>query len=98
MYVYTQDVPIDESMYAKIGQQLGPEPMDGLVLHIVVRRPEGGLRYIDVWESREQCARAFDTRIHQAVDAAFGGQRPATEPVVHVLDVVEMRGSALASV
>jgi hypothetical protein len=32
-----------------------------------VRRPDGGLRYIDVWESEEDCARAFDERIHPAV-------------------------------
>lgn len=93
VHAYVQDVPIDENVYARIAAALGPQPMDGLLLHLVVRRPEGGLRYIDVWESEEQCARAFDERVHPAVDAAFGGSRPAEEPTVQRLDVVEVRGA-----
>lgn len=93
VYAFTQDVPIDSGMYARITEALGPEPMDGLLLHLAVLKPEGGLRYIDVWESEEQCARAFAQRVHPAVDAAFGGQRPPGEPEVHRLDVVEVRGS-----
>lgn len=58
-----------------------------------VRNPSGGLRYIDVWESKEQCDRAFDERVHPAVDAAFGGARPPVEPSRDVLDVVEVRGA-----
>ncbi len=76
-------------MYARITDALGSEPMEGLLLHLCVRTPEGGLRYIDVWTSEDHCARAFDTRIHPAVDAAFNGQRPAGEPQVHRLDIVE---------
>jgi hypothetical protein len=43
----------------------------------------------------EQCARAFDERVHPAVDAASGGTRPAQEPTVQRLDVVEVRGAAV---
>ena len=93
VHAYTQDVGIDTDMYSRITDALGDEPMDGLLVHLVVRNPEGGLRYIDVWESEEQCARAFDERVHPAVDAAFGGQRPP-EPILTRLDVVEMRGPA----
>jgi hypothetical protein len=92
VYAYTQDVPIDEDVYARITAALGDAPMDGLLLHLVVRRPEGGLRYIDVWETEEKCARAFEERVHPAVDQVFGGRRPP-EPVVDHLQVVEMRGS-----
>jgi hypothetical protein len=95
VYAFTQDVPIDTDMYARITEALGDEPMDGLLLHLCVRSPDGGLRYIDVWESEEQCTRAFDERIHPAVDAAFGGGRPRVEPAVTPLDVVEARGSAI---
>lgn len=93
MYAYTQDVPIGPELYARIIDELGPELLTGSLLHLCVRRPEGGLRYIDVWESREACARAFDERIHPAVDRAFGGARPAGEPEVHPLEVVDLRGS-----
>jgi hypothetical protein len=98
VHAYMQDVPIDSDVYARITDALGPEPMDGLLMHLCVRRAEGGLRYIDVWETEEQCARAFDERVHPAVDAAFGGQRPPEEPTVHRLDVVEVRGALVAGV
>ena len=96
MYAYTQDVPIGPELYARIVEELGPEPLEGSLLHLCVRRPEGGLRYVDVWESPEACARAFDERIHPAVDRAFGGARPAEEPEVHPLDVVDLRGALVA--
>lgn len=67
----------------------------GSLVHVCVRLPEGGLRYIDIWESEEACARAFDERIHPAVDRAFGGARPPGEPEVHRLDVIDLRGAAV---
>ena len=96
-YAFTQDVPIDEAGYRRVMQDLGTEPLDGLVVHLCVRRADGGLRYIDVWESKEACARAFDERIHAAVDAAFGGSRPGTEPEVNVLDLIDITGVTVAS-
>ena len=98
VYAFTQDVPIDEDLYRKITDQLGPDPMAGLLLHLCVRRPDGSLYYIDVWEDEGSCERAFDERIHPAVDAAFGGRRPATEPVTHALDVIDAGGALLGPV
>lgn len=95
VYAFTQDVPIDAGLYRRIMDELGPEPIDGQLLHLCVRREDGGLRYIDVWESQEHCARAFDERIHPAVDRAFEGARPSGEPVVHHLDVVDATGPLL---
>ena len=97
VHAYTQDVPIDTDMYARIIDGIGPEPMDGLLVHLCVTNPDGGLRYIDVWESEEQCARAFAERVHPAVDAAFGGSRPAVEPTVTPLDVVDVGGSMIVA-
>lgn len=97
MYAFLQDVPIDEATYDRIIAALGPEPLAGNLLHLCVRTPEGGLRYVDLWESEEACAAAFDERIHPAVDAAFGGARPAAEPVVHRLEVVHATGSLLTT-
>jgi hypothetical protein len=96
VYAYTQDVPLDEAGYRRVMQNLGSEPLAGSLLHLCVRREDGGLRYIDVWESEEVCTRAFDERIHTAVDAAFGGARPATEPEVKVLDVLDITASAMS--
>jgi hypothetical protein len=95
VYAYTQDVPITEDVYRRIIDKLGPEPMAGQLLHLCVRQPDGRLRYIDVWESEAACAQAFEDRIHPAVDAAFGGRRPATEPVVDHLDVLHAGGTLL---
>jgi hypothetical protein len=97
VYAWTQDVPIDTDFYDRVTEALGDAPMDGLLMHLCVRNPDGGLRYIDVWESREQCDRAFEERVHPAVDAAFeaaaGSPRPSAEPRRHHLDVIEVRGS-----
>jgi hypothetical protein len=93
VYAFTQDVPIDAEFYTRISNALGDEPIDGLLLHLCVQLPGGGLRYIDVWDSEAQCTRAFEERIHPAVDAAFGGQRPAIEPQIQHLDVIDVRGA-----
>lgn len=95
VYAYTQDVPIDEERYRAIIELLGPLPLAGSLLHLCVRREDGGLRYIDVWESEQACARAFDQRIHPAVDAALSGRRPRQEPVIRRLEVVHASGALL---
>lgn len=95
VHAFIQDVPIDDAMYRRIIDNIGPEPLEGQLVHLCVRRPDGGLRYIDVWESAELCGRAFQERIHPAVDAAFGGQRPGTEPHTERLEVLHASGSAV---
>jgi hypothetical protein len=97
VYAYTQDVPIGEDLYRKVIDALGPEPLAGQLLHLCIRQPGGALRYIDVWESEDACARAFEERIHPAVDAAFGGNRPGSEPTVNRLDVLHAVGTMLDS-
>lgn len=97
VFAWSQDLPIDAGLYARITARLGTEPMEGLLMHLAVRKPEGGLRYIDVWESEELCDRAFEERVHPAVHAAFAESDipfPPVEPPRHVLDVIEVRGAA----
>ena len=98
VYAFIQDVPIREDLYRKITDAIGPEPIAGLLLHLCVRRPDDSLYYIDVWEDEESCGRAFDERIHPAVDLAFGGRRPPTEPVTYALDVIDAGGALLGTV
>jgi hypothetical protein len=92
MYAFIQDVPITQELYAKIMENLGAEPMAGLIVHLAVRREDGLLRYIDVWESKEACAATFEKRIHPAVAAAFRDAkfRPDGEPRRDELDVVDV--------
>ena len=97
-YVFTQDVPIDATFYRRITDGLGPDTPDGLILHLAVEKPAGGLRYIDVWESQEACDRFTDDRRHPVVHGLlreiFGGELPA-EPQRTELPVVHAWGSAL---
>lgn len=97
MFAFTQDVPIGREVYGRIMDAIGPEPLAGQIVHLVVEREDGQLRYIDVWESREAFMTAMDTRIHPAVDVAFGGSRPGQEPTSTPLTVVDVRGSAVAA-
>ncbi|HEX8094258.1 hypothetical protein [Jatrophihabitans sp.] len=97
VYAYIQNVPIGEDVYRRVIDAIGPEPLEGSLLHLCVREPDGKLRYIDVWESEEACAQAFEERIHPAVNAAFGGERPSAEPTVHRLDVLHATGSLVES-
>lgn len=90
-YGYVQDVPIREDLYRKIMANLGSEPLAGLIVHLVVRKADGTLRYIDVWESKEACDLAFEARIHPAVRAAFGaaGVPAAGEPCREELTLID---------
>jgi hypothetical protein len=91
MYAFVQDVPIKEDVYAKIRTALGPQPPDGLVMHLVLRREDGTLRYVDVWRDKASCDAAFCDRIHPAVFAVFRevGFKPAGEPTRQEMPVVD---------
>lgn len=95
VYAYIQDVPFGADLYRQIFAEIGPEPLSGSLLRLCVQEPEGAARYIDVWDSEQARARAFEQRIHPAVDAAFGGNRPEREPAVHRPDVLHASGALL---
>ncbi len=96
VYAFVQDVPIDDETYRKVTQKLEQGPMPGLLMHLCVRREDGGLRYIDVWESEETCGRTFDDYVHPAVYSTFAetGFRPAGEPAKTNLDIIDFRMGA----
>lgn len=92
-YAFTQDVPIDAAVYRRILDGLGDEPPKGLIVHLAVERPEGGLRYFSVWESEGDWDRFAEERLHPVVHPIlsdrFGEQFPAEPertplPVIHV--------------
>ncbi len=64
-FAFVQDVPANEAMYAQIKELLPAGAPAGLVVHLAVKR-EGGLRYIDVWETEAQ----WDTFRHEHVEPA----------------------------
>jgi hypothetical protein len=67
VYAFTQDVPIDVDTYDRIAKQVGDQPPPGMILHLAVQLPEGGLRYIDVWDSEADWDRFADERLHPVV-------------------------------
>jgi len=92
-YAFTQDVPIDAGFYRQVIERLGDEPPKGLIVHVVVERPEGGLRYIDVWDSEDDWDRFAAERLHPVVHPLlanhFGDESPPEPerlalPVIHV--------------
>ena len=92
MYAYIQQVPIGPDVYAKVKERLGDEPLAGLVVHLALRKPDDTLTYVDVWESREACDRAFHERIHPAVFGVFQeiGFQPNGEPSRDELEVIDV--------
>ena len=98
-YAFTQDVPIDAAFYRRITEGLGPEPAAGLIVHVAVELPQGGLRYIDVWESQEDCDRFSEERLHPVVHPLLGeifGDQMPDEPPRTEMRVVHVWGSDVA--
>ena len=69
-YAFIQDVPADEPAYREIRALLGDEPPEGLITHVVVQQ-DSGLRYIDVWSSREHWESFRDAHVEPAVRAVL---------------------------
>ena len=96
MYAFEQDVPIDAAVHARIIEELGSELPAGLIAHIAIEQPGGTLRYVDLWQSQEQCDRFTDERLHPIVGRALAraGIRPDGEPPRRELAVASVWGPA----
>jgi hypothetical protein len=90
-YAFTQDVPIDAAFYERLVQAMGDEKPHGLIVHLALEREEGGLRYVDVWESEQDWNRFVDERLHPVIHGLlhdiFGDDMPP-EPEQTPLTVV----------
>lgn len=92
-YAFTQDVPIDAAFYRRITSGVGEATPRGLIVHVAIERPEGGLRYVDVWESEEDWDRFADERLHPVVHGLLGevfGDDLPPEPDRTPLDVLHV--------
>ena len=58
MFGYTMRVPAPvgayHALHRAIGQVVGDDPVDGLVLHLAHVTPDGGFAVTEVWESQDQ--------------------------------------------
>jgi hypothetical protein len=93
-YAFTQDVPIDAATYARIIDGIGTDLPEGLVVHVAIAKPEGGLRYVDVWESEGDFKRFADERLHPVIHPmlaeVFGEQHVPDEPERIDADVIHV--------
>ncbi len=96
MFAYEQDVPINSAVYARILEGLGDEPAKGAVIHIALEREDGQLHYLDIWESKEDCDRFTEERLHPVVGAALAeaGVRVEQEPPRRIVNVIDLWGPA----
>ncbi|MCC6382215.1 MAG: hypothetical protein IT304_06875 [Dehalococcoidia bacterium] len=83
MYAFTQEIPLTVAFYRRLRTELGPEPPPGLIAHIVTEE-ERGVRYFEIWESREACDRFVADRVYPALarlaeGSAAGQRRPEPE-------------------
>lgn len=92
-YAFTQDVPIDAATYDRITSGLGPDLPPGLISHVAITLPQGGLRYVDVWESEADWDSFAEDRLHPVVHGilreVFGDDLPP-EPERTALDVLHV--------
>jgi len=99
MIAFTQDVPIDAAFYRRITDGLGTEKPAGLIVHLAFERAEGGLRYLDVWQSQEDLDRFVEERLHPVVHGllkeVFGDNLPP-EPERVPLALVDVWGEVSA--
>ena len=56
-YAFTYEVPIDTDIYARIKDGIGPERAPGMIAHLAYRTETWDLRYVDVWQSKEDWER-----------------------------------------
>jgi hypothetical protein len=75
-WAYVQDneeLPLD--VYDAVAREVGGEenPPDGLIVHVAGEGPKGGMRFIDVWESKEAYERFQVERLLPAIERATGG-------------------------
>jgi hypothetical protein len=71
-YAFVQDVPADETIYRRIRELLPSGTPAGLVTHIAAKRDGGGLRYIDVWKSKDAWDAFRDEHLEPVVDKVLG--------------------------
>jgi hypothetical protein len=90
-FAFTYDVPITTEIYARIKEGLGPERPPGLIAHLTLQI-ENGLRYIDVWQSKDDFETFAEGRLHPVVHPILvdmlGFVPP--EPSHTTLDVVDV--------
>jgi hypothetical protein len=82
-YAFTYHVPVDAEIYARIKEGRRPQRPDGLIAHLAWRT-DTGLRYVDVWQSKDEYEAFAEHRLHPVVQPLLqemvGLCRPSLPP------------------
>lgn len=90
-YAFIQDVPANEEIYRKVRARL-PENPAGQLVHLVIKR-DGGLRYVDVWESEAAWIAFRDAHAEPAVNevlASYGIPHDHSMVTFEPVDVIDV--------
>lgn len=91
-YAFSYEVPANEQMYRAVKSLIGDEPAPGCIVHAVVQ-VEGGLRHIEIWDSKENWDRFHADRVQPAVRqvlTAAGFTQMPPEPAIEELVLVDV--------
>ena len=88
-YAFVQDVPVSAEMYEQIRGKFGSDTPKGLVTHIALKR-DGGLRYVDVWETQEDWQRFHDDTVFPAVVEVLAGYGLEPDPALVTFTEVDV--------
>ena len=80
-YIHITSSPgLDRATYDRVVEQLGPEPIDGQLVH-AVGEADGSLHIVDVWETKAHADRFAAERLFAAFERAGLGPGPETSYV-----------------
>ncbi|MEO8698374.1 MAG: hypothetical protein ABI658_33080 [Acidimicrobiales bacterium] len=88
-YAFIQDVPVNEKIYGQIRTMIGSDTPKGLVAHLAYKY-EGGLRYVDVWDTQDDWHRFRDARVEPAVGEVLAGLGIAQDPTQPKFEGIEL--------
>lgn len=90
-YAVVEDVPGgDWDTYARIADEVGEEPIEGLVVHAAGPH-DGGVRILSVWSSADHYERFVAARLSPAVGRATGTTADGSRSVSTALEVRHLR-------
>ena len=97
-YAFYYDVPGNVVLYQRVKDRIGDEPADGQLLHLVTKI-DGGLRHLNVWQTKDDWQRYQRERVGPAVGAvlaAAGIPAQSAPPVEQELHLVDLDVGVLA--
>jgi hypothetical protein len=100
-YAYMRKAPFDAETHRAVRDRIGDQVPKGLLVHLVFER-DGGLEFIDVWESAQDWERFQAEQLGPAVAAVQGGRDAGAAPApvastpIEVVDLLVGSPEAIA--